>query len=74
MVNRFLFSVTKDCHELWVMCRGQNCSVDLRYDHCASWSVDKCSHVQAYTDNFQRQQERKKVRNLKSSYSFFLWL
>ena len=41
----------------------------LRCDHCASWSVDEWSRVQAYIDELQRQHERKKGRKSTSSSS-----
>ena len=41
MCYRFLPSLAKDTHELCVTCRSQNCSLDLRCNHWASWSFDK---------------------------------
>ena len=54
--NHFLPSWNKDFLELCVTCRDKNCSVNLRYDHCALWSADDWSYVQAYipVDEFQR--------------------
>ena len=32
-------------------------SVDLRCDHCASWSAEAWSHVQTFIDELQRQHD-----------------
>ena len=55
--NSFLFSLMRDSHELCVMCRIQNCSVNLRCDFFASWSGDKWSLVQACVDELQNVKE-----------------
>ena len=57
--NCFLPSLMEDSHKLCVTCRGQYCSLDLECDHCASWTVDNWSRVQAYFEELQRQLEGK---------------
>ena len=54
--------LNKDSLELCVTCREQNCSVDLRCDQCVLWSADKWSHVQAYSDELQKQHEEREVK------------
>ena len=68
MCNHCAPSLAKDSQVICVACRGQNCSVDLRFDY-AFWSMDKWSCIQAYIDDLEC--ERKIERKLKfSSFTF----
>ena len=59
-------------HAMCYMLGGHNCSVNLRCDHCDSWSVDNWSGEQAYIEELQRQDDRKEERKSKFSSSILL--
>ena len=64
--------MVKDSNVLCVTFRGQNCSVDLRCDHCAFWSVDDWSLALTYIDELLRQREGKEGEEVKA-FVFFPW-
>ena len=65
---KFLPAKGKDSYDICITCHCQQCNIEVRYDHCKSWTDEHRIRVDMFTNKLAAQREKLKEKKVLTNF------